>query len=891
MKEANDNDNHNYRSMDRDGDALASHPDDQGNQANGSSRRRDKDSKKRRQELRSRAYKEVAEAEAADALASTRRTALRALEDEEGAADNNHRAGYRPPSSPQNDNNSIHHTTSWPTTVPTTSPTTTGTSSSYNYRGFSTSIGDMFLHPQHERVDCCALTCCGMFQSDRDRFLLQGVRPPSPCKRVWVHALIPLGMFLMAGYIALNVYDRYLNEMLCLVFLFLLVFSILLQCQKGRTKRMDIRKDVLWFKYQLIQHHRDQERHDNHRSNAPSSPALEHILHTPRNRHEEDATYYYRGQTDRDIGCSHPLCFLVGCYPTDQPGPAMLCSAGGDAQVEASLCSVLYRTLCGPCCGMYWQCGGVCGMAQESREIETALLPPAYRRVDYVTMEPMMKYYPEIYNQRWRLFHTNHTAGPEGPRAIGPFQNLGVNLVRHWQWPQLSQLSITILRGWVLSSLLLGIWSVVGPTFWTQFMNGEGRRHFFSLGDFIVYMASWVVSLMTLAVVVHLCQKHKPLELSMDAMIKYFCSGFVLSSTLAIFYELALGLTVRLGMLVFMAFSGISVVEDKDGYTSTMSYWIKQPLLSMGFGGTSIDGAGRSAAVVTAAADLDAEDYLPVFGRDHPFFYSVYLFLVAYVIAALTEEICKYFGFRMMEHPDFFNQKDLEDAARAGVMDDNSDDSSEEDHNGRNNNNNNNNSTSRRSNTSRPESPVPQQQNQRQDFPHHGQSLQARGSAITVAMICVAMGFALCEDLIHIFLYNGQSVGIETYVLVARTLFPIHPIAAALQSIGVCERDVERMPTRFGRILLPAILFHGTYDFLLLWVDFLVSLKRSDGYHDNDDEALEVGSHAVIASYAISAVVMGAALFWFFKKSKAQSERLAALDANQGEQQQHYVQA
>ena len=118
-------------------------------------------------------------------------------------------------------------------------------------------------------------------------------------------------------------------------------------------------------------------------------------------------------------------------------------------------------------------------------------------------------------------------------------------------------------------------------------------------------------------------------------------------------------------------------------------------------------------------------------------------------------------------------------------------------------------------------------------------------------------------------------------MLIARTLFPIHPIAAALQSIGVCERDVEKNPTRIGKILFPALLFHGTYDFLLLWIDFLASLKRSDGYDNvNSDEALEIGTHAVVASYVTSFAVMGFAVYWFMKESKTQRERLAARDAD-----------
>lgn len=212
----------------------------------------------------------------------------------------------------------------------------------------------------------------------------------------------------------------------------------------------------------------------------------------------------------------------------------------------------------------------------------------------------------------------------------------------------------------------------------------------------------------------------------------------------------------------------------------------------------------------------------------------------------------------MIESPDFLSRSDLEDAARAGAGDDTEDKTKYKRHDENQN----------------------QQSYRRVSFPHHGESLEAQGASITVAMVCVALGFSICEDMIYIFLYNGSSVEMELYVLIARTLFPIHPIAAALQSIGVVERDVEKSPTRFGRILMPAVLFHGTYDFLLLWIDFLVSLKRSDGYHDNDDEALEVGGHALVLSYTVSAAVMGFALYWFYKESNKQRERLAARDAD-----------
>ena len=79
-------------------------------------------------------------------------------------------------------------------------------------------------------------------------------------------------------------------------------------------------------------------------------------------------------------------------------------------------------------------------------------------------------------------------------------------------------------------------------------------------------------------------------------------------------------------MLVYMAFSGIDVVEDNE-YNME---WIQHPL-SQGF-------AGGPSRTFTAAV-ADGEDYLPVFGRDHPVVYSFYLFIKAFLLAALVEEV------------------------------------------------------------------------------------------------------------------------------------------------------------------------------------------------------------------------------------------------------------
>ena len=714
-------------------------------------------------------------------------------------------------------------------TSPSASPRTT------NYRGFSTSIGDMFVHPKQERVDCCAMTCCGVFQSDRDRYLLQGVTPPSPCKRLWVHFIFPLILFFVAGFAAIHVRDVVLNEMLCLLLVGMLVAGFIAQCHKGRAKRIDIRKDVLWYKYQLLQHQNDM--------------SIDQILDQNRRPSGEDC--YFMGQTHRDIGCSHPICFALGCYATDRPVQQTAANRG--VEVEESLCSCLFKTFCSPICGMHMQCGGVCGMAQESREIENSLLPPAYRRLDYVSMQPMLAYYEDIYNQRWRNFLESE--GGE-PTVVGPFS----------EWPaSLSQLSKTILQAWAGLTVFLGVWSVVGPVFWTQFLSGKGRRHFFGVADFIIYLCTWVSNGMVFAVTIYFTKNNK--QISLDAMMKFFACGFLLSTTLSILYEVIVELLVKIFLLVCMVFSGINIVDDNSYSLQELA----QAPLTLGFGGT-----GRHMENLMAAAE-DGKYYLQVFGREHPFLYSFYLFFHAFVVAALIEEICKYFGFRMIEHPDLsLTQQDLEQAACAGVgervggdnhglgEDDNDDYSDEHNVNaarlvGS--------SATRRRLSSR----------HRMDFSKHAKSYEAQGASITIAMICVALGFSVCEDLVYIFLYNGSSVAVEVWVLLARSLFPIHPICAAIQSIGVSMRDVEKFPTRFGRIILPAVLLHGTYDFLLLLLDFIDSLHRQDGYNDTDDEFIEAGL-CFYLSLVFATLLIAGSLFWLYRQSKRQRERLASYD-------------
>jgi RsiW-degrading membrane proteinase PrsW (M82 family) len=244
----------------------------------------------------------------------------------------------------------------------------------------------------------------------------------------------------------------------------------------------------------------------------------------------------------------------------------------------------------------------------------------------------------------------------------------------------------------------------------------------------------------------------------------------------------------------------------------------------------------------TGEGSASYHDYLHVFGKDHPFIYTIYLFINAFFLAATIEELSKYFGFRMVEHPDFLSRRDLQEAAECYTDNDEEEDDQEE-----------------------------------HSFPEQDRSLQSRGAAITVSMVAVSLGFACCENLIYIFVYGDATLAVEVVILLARSLFPVHPIAAALQSIGVCQRDLEKQEKMtLGRLVFPGILFHGLYDFFLMWIDFIG--HKDANYATDDDESIESVSNSDAISVVVSLFILLFGLWYYLRQSRKQRERLKAMD-------------
>jgi RsiW-degrading membrane proteinase PrsW (M82 family) len=660
-----------------------------------------------------------------------------------------------------------------------------------SHRGFSTSIHDAYRATEHERVDCCSFTCCGVLQSDRDRYLLQGVTPPGVGHRVVVHVLLPLTILGAAGYGAMHIANVRINQMYCTVLVFTMLFYVLALCYKGRSKRIEVRKDLLWTKYQI--------------SESSQNTDLAVLWEQERPEDEEEArdlSTYYLGQSRRDFSSAHPCC-LVGCYPEDRNLNREVASS-----LEHNLCGALWDFFCFPICGMHVQLCGMCALAQEAREVEQVLLPPSYRRIDYITMQAYADYYPAIYLDKWA----------EAP------------LRRSWsRIPPLSRLSIRLLQAALIVAALLLVWALVANLYWHKIYRTNNKSHVFNLADYGIFIATVMQSGGLLMILVFFTNLPKKSELSLDALVKYFASGFVLSVTLAVFWEMVIGLALKTFVAFILIVAGVDVVDDP-GSNGTYTFGI-------GFGPSLLSNTSRH-----LAAEADPRNFLDVFGNEHPVFYTMMLMLEAFLMAAFVEELCKYFGYRMVEHPDFLTKDDLDQAMSVAH-----DEPSEEVEDGH-----------------------PRQHRECQDYSFQRKSLQAQGAAITLAMIAVAIGFTCCENLVYIFVYSGESVKAELTVLIARSCFPVHPISAALQSLGVVRRDLEADRSRaLGRIILPAVLLHGGYDFFIMWIDFL---SRRHGVDADENPT------ALLVSLIVSVSAMLVALTWYFRESKLQRERLAAID-------------
>jgi hypothetical protein len=138
----------------------------------------------------------------------------------------------------------------------------------------------------------------------------------------------------------------------------------------------------------------------------------------------------------------------------------------------------------------------------------------------------------------------------------------------------------------------------------------------------------------------------------------------------------------------------------------------------------------------------------------------------------------------------------------------------------------------------------------------------------------------------YVFVYTPPGLNNEISTLVARSIFPIHQLCAAIQSIGVVRRDVEKNSKwQLGRSILPAVLLHGAFDFVLMLLALLESSSKSGDETPTDDATLEEFDSADALPLFISVGLVILGLLYYCCEGQGQRKRLQELD--QGQQGGH----
>lgn len=550
--------------------------------------------------------------------------------------------------------------------------------------------------------------------------------------------------------------------------------------------------------------------------------------------------------------CSHTLC---GCYPVDPPAEGeeivddeihvgdMGVSGQKKKRQVGDIMTRFFSCLMGACCGVvcrFWcQCLSICALAQEAREIRL-LVPTRYQRLDYITHQPFVEYAKGINDLRrgW--------LGKDRKRS---------GLMPHIN--ALSKLSRYILIFFASAIAIITVTLVFNP------------RATFAWPDMVILAATFGQSFLVL-LIVHWIFHYS--DLSLDAVIKFFAAGFLIAVPSAFVFE---GILTNINLLLGYGLYSLGQKIGGDNFTYFIIEHIK-------------------------------------------IFWFVGEFFSAFFVAALVEELCKYYTFRTVEHPDLvfltglqrssqderaieggmvkypFGSHQIENSNRkGGTSYDDADADKDADYKG----------NSHRKN---------QKGDDKFDLTKHFgedgfmdeeepdvRTVRQKASAVTTGMISVAVGLACAENFLYVFLLGGTSAnsgdvesgGIleEWLVLLFRSLFPVHALAAAMQSINVIRKFVETRTDSdnhrigIGRIVFPAILMHGTFDAVLLSINVYIEtvweqyLEKYEGRVDPNNPPYDPMTVNIVAFSSI-AFVMFIALIWYWKESRAQQQRLIELE-------------
>jgi len=553
--------------------------------------------------------------------------------------------------------------------------------------GWSTSINAVFDDPSRHS-NCCALLCCGVLLSDRTAYLLGD----DSTRMSWINIVLPL-MFLVAiGYLTSQIQTTDATND---------------DGEQQQQQQQEIDPSItlsicifVFIIYTCFACFRGARK----RAQARKNMVLYKKEQQQQQQQGDDAVTNYHVDFDwnretRLFGNPTGCC---GCYKNDDTLQELYPSSK-----PKDLSAWIFQTITDVfCCGKYWcQCCGMCAIGQEDRELqriykEENLLEKF--QMDYITYQKYSEYYPAIQavqNARLEDFKSH-------------FQALST----------LSKRIFTIYIFWEVVILLV-----------LPFQQFLVRLGVISQAMIFLYFVYW---------------KWNRFDISLDSIIKYFASGYIIGFFQALVAEYIL-------VLLFLPISIFLFVWELQDEASTATNERKSFMQD------------------------NPKQYISDTFNDHWIINSIGLLLFTFIVAALVEELVKYYCYFILETPE-------------------------------------------------------QQQQQLNSTTEQQQSKTKQANYITIAMIAAALGFACKENMQYVL--NASDAQDEIATLILRSLLPLHPLCAAIQSIGIVKRDVELNSTfQLGRSILPAILLHGTYDFTLLFCGMVIPASTDTTTEDDDD--------------------------------------------------------
>ena len=538
--------------------------------------------------------------------------------------------------------------------------------------------------------------------------------------------------------------------------------------------------------------------------------------------------------------CSHTLC---GCYPVDEVDNTI-----DDENVQVTDSGLFRRKMkphnedivarsfnccmascCGVMCRCWFQCLSICALAQEAREVRL-LIPPRYQRIDYITHQPFHEYQEAVNDLR---------RGWMGKaRRISGF-------MPHYN--ALSRLSRYILVLSVTTVLVIIATLLFNP------------RAAFSWQDAVILLATFMQSFLVLFIVHWIFHKS---DLSLDAVIKMFAAGFLIAVPSAMFFE---------GLLQNIFYFMIYITYD-------------------------------------TCTRIIGEDFPTWVDENWRYIWMIGELCNAFIVAAMTEEFCKYYTFRCVEHPDLVfltglqRETQEEDAVDGGLVKypfashqvqelcrSNSfrDDASVSEHSHRSSKSNRSRSRNRR------EMLIERTGTTDAEFVEDELDVRTRrqrAMAITTGMISVAVGLACAENFVYVFVMGGEHGDdpLEAWILLFfRSIFPIHALSAAMQSINMIRKFVEfdnqnGHRVGVGRIVLPAIILHGSFDALLMGINVFVvtATDKFEAEYGVDETDIQPYNAFVVNAIAWVSIIgiMMLGFWWYYRENRKQRERLIVLE-------------